>query len=284
MMEPRMRIDRREFFICYLLFAAAITLAATPVTRIVCGLCEQPDRFVRLQTIATVSDTVDSERLTHPLVLSPEDWMSLLRELHVQRQGEGIVFLATPGPVVPAFTAEEVSYLSVTLSKAFAEARPNEWVVFGLSGAPTQGLTEITTGGAYVKGSSLHFLLANYRKVVTMPSTRQLLWERPLRQDAGPWYDLVAGKYQTIVRDPNAISGFFSSAPSELSIAYQALLLGDAVKASDSHENSPMNPSPTHNPQLSIEEQLQVLKRLKEQGLITEEDYRTKKQQLLDRF
>jgi hypothetical protein len=279
-----MRTNCRGSLICSLLLAAAITLGATPVTRIVCGLCEQPDRFVRLQAIATVSDTVDSEQLTNPLILSPEDWTSILRELHVQRQGEGMVFLVPPGPVMQAFTAEEVSYLSVTLSKAFAQAQPNEWIVFGLSGSSTQGLTEITTGGAYVKGSSLHFLLANYRKVVTMPSTRQLLWERPLRQDAGPLYDLVAGKYQTIVRDPNAVSGFFSSAPSELSIAYQALLLGDAVKASDSQESSPMNPSPIPNPQLSIEEQLQVLKRLKEQGLITEEDYRTKKQQLLDRF
>ncbi|MBS0163114.1 MAG: SHOCT domain-containing protein [Nitrospira sp.] len=33
-----------------------------------------------------------------------------------------------------------------------------------------------------------------------------------------------------------------------------------------------------------MEEQLSLLKRLWEQGLITEEDYRAKKQQLLDRL
>lgn len=282
------RVNPQKMLIVPLLLVAAASLGTAPVTRVACGLCEQPDRFVRLQTVTTDSRPAGSQRFTHPFALSPEDWKSILTELHVQRQAEGLL-LPVPGPVVPAFTEEEVSYLSATLSKAFAQAQPNEWVVFGLSRATPEGLTELTTGGGYVEGPSLHVVLANYRKVVSMPSTRQLLWERPLRPDAGPAYDLVAGNHQTIVRDSGFVSSLLSSTPSELTIAYQALLLGEPVAASGSQETSAMNQSPAHSPRIfppptSIEERLQILKRLQAQGLITEEEYRAKKQQLLDRF
>ena len=67
----------------------------------------------------------------------------------------------------------------MTLSKAFAQAQTDEWVVFGLTRSGSQRLTELTTGGWYVDGSLPHIVLANYRKAVTMPSTRQLLGSAP---------------------------------------------------------------------------------------------------------
>ncbi|MBI3355958.1 MAG: hypothetical protein HY038_04160 [Nitrospirae bacterium] len=272
-----------------LLLIGSTYVAAAPATRIACGQCEEADRFVRLQTVTTDTRPAGTQRFAHPFILSPEDWTSILKELHVQRQAEGLLLPVPPGPVVPAFTQEEIAYLSVTLSKAFAHAQDDEWVVFGLSRPGSQGLSELTTGGGYVDGSSLHIVLANYRKVVTMPSTRQLLLERPLRPDAGPAYDLVAGNHQTTVRGPKAVSSLLFSSPTELSIAYQALLLGEPVAASGSQEATAVNPSSTRSPKidpspLSIEERLRVLKRLEAQGLITDEEYRTKKQQVLERF
>ena len=283
------RVNPHKMLIVPLLLMAAVSLGTAPATRVACGLCEQADRFVRLQTVTTDSRPVSSQRFTHPFALSAEDWKSILTALHVQRQAEGLLLPVPPGPVVPAFTEEEVSYLSVTLSKAFAQAQPNEWVVFGLSRATSQQLTEVTTGGGYVDGSLLHIVLANYRKAVSMPGTRQLLWERPLRPDAGSAYDLVAGNHQTIVRDAGFVAGLLSSAPSELAIAYQALLLGEPAAASETEKSSaanqlPIRPPTIIAPPLSIEDRLQVLKRLQAQGLITEEEYRAKKQQVLDQF
>ena len=287
--RARVRVNPHKIFIVPLLLVAAASLGTAPATRVACGLCEQPDRFVRLQTVTTDSRPVGSQRFTHPFALSPEDWTSILTELHVQRQAEGLLLPVPEGPMMAAFTEEEITYLSVTLSKAFAHAQPDESVVFGLSRVNSQGLTELTTGGGYVEGPTLHVVLANYRKVVTMPSTRQLLWERPLRPDAGPAYELVASNHQTIVRDSGFVSSLLSSAPSELAIAYQALLLGEPTAASVTQKASAANQVPTHLPTVvvpavSIEDRLQVLKRLQAQGLITEEEYRAKKQQLLDRF
>ena len=287
--RARVRVNLYKIFIVPLLLVAAASLGTAPATRIACGQCEEGDRFVRLQTAPTDSRPVSSQGYRHPFALSPEDWKSILTELHVQRQAEGLLIPVPQGPVLSAFTEEEVSYLSVTLSKTFAQAQPNEWVVFGLSRLTPQGLTELTTGGGYVEGPSLHVVLANYRKVVTMPSTRQLLWERPMRPDAGPAYDLVAGNHQTIVRESGFVPSLLSPSPSELAIAYQALLLGEPAEASVTQKTSAANQLPIPPPlivapPLSIEDRLQVLKRLQAQGLITEEEYRAKKQQLLDRF
>ncbi len=257
--------------------------AATPVTRAVCDQCEETTRFVRLQQVAEERRSAHPREFTHPLVLSPEEWTALLKRLQVQRQAEGVLFRDPPGPVSPAFTAEEIGYLSTALSQAFAQAQPSEMVVFGISRLNSYNMTEVTTGGWFVEGPSLHIVLANYQKVVTMPSTRELLWERPLRPDAGPHYDLVAGTHQTRVRDSGAWSGLFLSSPSELSISYQATLLGEPGGAATSQQERPSSPEVVP-PSLSLEERLRVLRRLHEQGLITEEDYRAKKQQLLDRL
>ncbi len=286
------RVNPHKMFIVPLLLVAAASLGAAPATRVACGLCEQQDRFVRLQTVTTDTRPVDTQRFTHPFTLTPEDWTSILTELHVRRQAQGLLLPEPPGPVERAFTAEEVSYLSVTLSKAFAQAQDDEWVVFGLSRPSSQGLpelSELTTGGGYVDGSSLHIVLANYRKAVTMPSTRQVLWQSPLRPDAGPVYELVAVNHQAVVRNAGSVLGLLSSPPSELAIAYQALLLGEPTSASVTQKASAATPLPIHPPTIvappsSLEDRLQVLKRLRAQGLITEEEYRVKRQQLLDRF
>jgi hypothetical protein len=263
--------------------------AAAPATRVACGQCEEADRFVRLQTIIADSGSAASQYRTHPYVLDPEDWQTILSALRVRRQAEGLLLPVPPGPVLSAFTKEDIAYLSAALSKAFTQAQPTEWVVFGLSHQTPLGLTEITTGGAYVEGPSLHIVLANFRKTVSMPGTRQLLWERPLRPDAGPAYDLVAGDHQTVVRDPDAGLNPFASAPAEVSIAYQPLLLREPTSVSAGQKTMSVNPSPApasgnDSSPRSIEDRLSLLKRLHARGLITDEDYQAKKQQLLDRF
>lgn len=265
------------------LFSAILTWAATPLTRTACEECEEAARFVRLQQVPNDFHEASSRRFTHPLVLTPDEWTALLATLQVQRQAEGLLFRDPPGPVLPAFTPEEIKFLSATLSQAFAQAQPHEMVVFGLSQLNSYNMTEVTTGGWFTEGPSLHLVLANYRKVVTMPGTRQLLWERPLRPDAGPQYDLVASHHQTRGQESSVISSLFSSAPSELTIAYPALLLSESVDASPPQESSA---SPWHiaPPSMSIEDRLRALKRFHDEGLISEDEYRTKKQQLLDKL
>ncbi len=249
--------------------------------RIVCGECEQQDRFVRLQ-IPSQSLRQDRESFSHPLRFRPEDWKVILSAIRVQPRGNPFLLFLGPvkGQITEAFTADEVGYLSKTLSQAMAQANPNEWVVFGLSRQRSPELTEITTGGWYALGAELHLVLANYRFAVTTPTIQELAWENPLSTQSLT-YDFIPGNYQ---KDVSFKDGPLGSAPKELSVAYQEFLLGEPVGQPSPQKGVaqpvPVGPSPPR----SIKEQLQLLKELRDQGLITEEEYRLKRSRLLEQL
>ncbi|HKW85977.1 MAG TPA: SHOCT domain-containing protein [Nitrospiraceae bacterium] len=260
----------------------------TPPTRIACGSCENQDRIVRLQPRNMVS-AQESPQFTHPFNLSREDWTLILKNIRVQKHNEVFLFFTTKGPVEPAFTDDEIDFLSVTLNRVFAQARPDERVVFALSRHRSSDLTEITSGGWFVEGPSLHLVLANYRYAVTMPTVRELLWQDPLWSKAGPFYDLVPGEHQTVEEVESSPRQLFSPTLPSLSIAYKPLLLGEVAPQPTGRKSAApgqLSPPPdqTSPSSLSLEERLQILKRLKDQELITDEEYRAKKRQLLDQF
>lgn len=262
-----------------LLLTGGSDAIAAPATRIVCGQCEEADRFVRLQSVTPDDRPVRSGTFAHPFLLPPADWRSILKGLQIQHHAEGLFASDPQESILPVFTEEDIEYLSITLSKAFGQAHPDEWVVFGLSRETSRGLSKLTTGGWYLDGPDLHFILANYRVSVTMSNMRQSLWEQPLHPDSDSSFRLIAGAQQTIVRAPQSSLSLFTSHPLHLAIAYQTLGIGQPVTKTGPQDITTVNPSPA-----PIEERLQALKRLHAQGLITEEEYRAKKQQLLERF
>ncbi|MBM4123044.1 MAG: SHOCT domain-containing protein [Nitrospira sp.] len=73
-----------------------------------------------------------------------------------------------------------------------------------------------------------------------------------------------------------------------MAIAYKPLLLGEPAPERGAQPGSPPAQAPAQPgpppSSLSVEERLQALKRLRDQGVLTEEEFRTKKKQLLDRF
>lgn len=265
-------------------------LEAAVSSRVACGACEQGDRFVRLQDAPAKTHQNSASNLAHPFPLSSEDWTAVLQQIHIRKRDRGWSFIAAPQDAAsPAFTREEIDYLSTTLPRAFAQAQPEEWVTFSLSRTTTPdvaALTEFITGAWYVEGDSLHLIFANYREGVTMPGIRDLLREEPLHMIAGPQYEFVPGPHQLARPAEDGLRTFFFPDLPELVLVYSALVLeargGNAPPAgSETFYPLPL-PSPSTPP--SIEDQLHRLKRLKEQGLITEEDYQSKKRQILERF
>jgi Short C-terminal domain len=251
--------------------------------RMVCGECEGQDRFVRLQGPSPGLRQDRVPNFSHPFTLSSEEWKIILSSLRVRRQGDPVVFFSLPkGPVSEALTHEEVDYLSRTLSQAFAQAQPTEWVVFGLSRPGAPDVSEITTGGWFMEGSHLHLLLANYRYAVTAPNMRELVWENPLSSQVNV-YELSPGDHQTMIQAKEG--GLRRATGSEIAIAYQPLLLAEPLSTAALPDGSSASRLPqAQTNQLSMEERLKVLKRLRDQGLITEEEYRSKRSQLLERL
>ena len=233
-------------------------------------------------------------RFTHPFNLSPDEWMRLLSCIRVQSHKDSFLFTTAKDPPTEAFTPDEIAYLSAKLSEAFARAHPDEWVLFGLSQARTPQLAEITTGGWFVEGPALHLILANYRHAVTKASVHEQLWEDPLHSDAALYVEFVPGDYLTLGHGTHRLSGFLLARGSELSIAYKPLLEAKPVlppatqpigtSPRETGERPPLKLDPAISPSQTIEERLRTLKRLWEQGLITEEEYREKKKQLLEKL
>lgn len=250
--------------------------------RIVCGQCEEEDRFVRLQAR---SDAPGPERrsFAHPFTLSQQDWTLLLRSLRMQRIEEAFPLLASKGTPAEAFTAEETTYLSETFSKAFAKAGTDDWVLFALTRRSSPEVSELTTGACYIEGERLHVLLANYRFPVTLPGVRALLWDQPLYAYP-PFYAVAPGEFQTLTRRYGLQGRLIASGVPDITIDIKPLLLaslGSKPAAppgkADGAQAGPVSGA-------SVEDSLALLQRLKERGLVTEDEYREKKQQLLNRF
>lgn len=261
--------------------AVACSLGAVPASRVVCGICEEQDRFVRLQASTWDRHAESTQSFSHPFHWSAERWKPILRSIHVQKRDQGVLFFPGPnGPTLPAFTPTEVDYLSETLTRAFAQAQPSEMVVFGLTSPKSQEITEITTGAWYVKDTQLYLILGNYREAFTMSSIRELLWQDPLHMIAGPLYEFVPGPYQSLPQKDDGLGTFLIPEPPQLALAYQQLTVGTSPVDGGHEKGLPHSVYPDS----SLERKLQRLKQIRDDGLINDDEYAAKKKILLDGF
>lgn len=240
---------------------------------------------MRLEPRAGDPDPESVPRFAHPVILSPAEWTRILAGIRIQSRKDSFLFTTALEPQTEAFAADEIVYLSRTLSETFAQAKPDERVVFGVSKVLPSGLNEITTGGWFAEGTRLHLFLANYRLGVTRSAVREQLWREPLRAVAAPFYEVVQGDYQTVAKEKGLFKGLLAGARLEIVIEYKALLGapadGGPRPAAAAGERAPSLQESGRLPPAAVEERLRALKRLRDQGLITEEEYRAKKKEVL---
>jgi hypothetical protein len=248
---------------------------------------DSPEQYVRLEARYGHGQGYGYDgsamRFTHPLVLGETDWGKILKGIRVQPRKRLLTIGATEAHPEEAFPEGEARYLARYLAEAFSMARADEWVVFCLGRQRGEGgtlrggsgVTEMTTGGFFVEGGLLHFVLANYRYAVSVPSVQEQIRDDPLRPAGEAFYDLVPGPHQTarwldtINAQPDLTKPLRAQL-SEMVIEYQPFLA------------LPDEPTLRPGGRPSPEERLRTLQRLREQGLITEEEYRLKRQKLLD--
>jgi hypothetical protein len=188
-----------------------------------------------------------------------------------------------------AFTEEEIDYLSMTLSRAFTQASPEQWVVFGLSNPLESSGNEMTTGAWYVEGTKLHLLLRNFHAPVRMDNLREVLNRDPMFEVLNATrYELVPSPFSAKRSNDSSLLSLLRDETPHLAIEYKLLLAGgpspkkaqeDEVVEAQSEKSEERGRPPS-----SLDDRLATLKRLKEQHLITEDDYQRKKQALLDQL
>lgn len=252
---------------------------------------EEQERFVRLDARADDPRPEGAARFAHPVLLSSAEWARILAGIRIQPRKDSVLFTRTLEPPTEAFAPDEIVYLGRALSETFARAKPDEWVVFGMSRVLPSGLNEITTGGWFAEETRLHLLLANYRHSATRTAVRERLWKEPLRALAAPFYDVVQGERYTVVKGRGLLSALSSGSGPEIVIEYVPLpgALPTTPPAAirqpvPAVEKALPTPEAGGFPAAAVEDRLRMLKRLREQGLITDEEYREKKKEVLGSF
>ena len=233
---------------------------------------EEESRYVRFQARYGEGQDGVALKFSHPVVLGESEWRHLLANIVIQEQKK---FLA-PGATQPAprsaFDEDGKRYLAKHLAEGFQKARPDEWVVFYLSHPRESGVVEIDSGGFFIEGKRLHLIVANCRQPVSMAFIREQIWNDPLRPAGDSFYDVIPQNNQTLetVRRRDLTQSLLKQV-SDLSIDYSAQLHNDVGGDGEGVGGS-------------IEDRLRILKRLRDQGLISEEQFRIKQGRLLERL
>ena len=171
-----------------LVFLSACAIPIVPYR----AVYEDPVNYVRLEVDDSVLPEWPPSHHMHPKVMRAEDVSRILGGISVKEhriwlqrwwQGEA--------PLVPAFRPEELALLSKQIAEALAEAQPNERVTYYLSQPQTSVKRVITTGGLYLHGTELHFILGNWQILYGIP-TYGMIYDRryPMRPTVAKGFNL----------------------------------------------------------------------------------------------
>jgi hypothetical protein len=181
------------FTLAFLLlpFALLLTACAIPLVPYR-AVYEDPVNYVRLERDEAVLPEWPPSAHAHPKAMRAEDVARLLGGISVKEDRIWLQkWLQGEAPLIPAFRPEELALLSQQIAEAFALARSDERVTFYLSQPQTSVKRIITTGGLYVHGTELHFILGNWQVVYGIP-TYGMIYDRryPMRPTAAKGFYL----------------------------------------------------------------------------------------------
>jgi len=124
---------------------------------------DSPDRVVKLQA---VPDANEGKGFSHPAYIDEETLSKVMRGLQVEIHNAALsgLFLGGSGTSkrLRAFSDREITFFAPLFAKGLAQATPEELVTF-YETADISDLYQLTTsGGIFVKGNEIHFLLSNH--------------------------------------------------------------------------------------------------------------------------
>jgi hypothetical protein len=208
---------------------------------------------------------------SHPADLDLAVWERALESIVVSHRVSLLkrIFLQKNEIVGPAFTHGEAVFLAGRFKAAAERAAPDEHIAFLMSSNEDQPSAEITSGIAFFKGEALHVIFANHHTPLSSHRHIQVPRDttmRPYEQDA---FQLVAQPHQTKME-----GGSLERGQEGIVIDYAAINTQPVPTENGQKETPPLG-------ELKLEERLQLLKKVRDEGLITEEEYTAKKKELL---
>ena len=242
---------------------------------------EDPTVLVRLDSPLFQEDGSGAPA-GHMTELTAAVLAELLRSVRIQPE---ISFLSywvlrnEPQPEL-AFPNDDAALLAPHLRVALARARPTETAVFFLRKTRSDGIPLVTTGGLLIHGDQLVVLLAHAGRPTTTQRKIETARDAPLHPLGELDFHFVLGPYQTTPAKKDLPGSIAMASAPALSVDYRAWLAGFLQPGRGS---SPSQTEP-EIPASMIENKLHQLKTWREQGLITDDEYLQKRQELLKHF
>jgi len=106
--------------------------------------------------------------------MTTEEMTTVLSGIMVEEPGSLVPSVPFPGkdkepPRHPAFSTAEINFLAPLLAKGLTTAKPEEVVTFYWITQQPAPIEHVTSGGVFIDGNHLHFLLSNYRSPTRYP-------------------------------------------------------------------------------------------------------------------
>lgn len=242
---------------------------------------EDPTILVRLDGPALQEEV--SGGPTRPVTeLTAAELASVLRSVMIRPEISFVSYwiLRNDSQPQPAFPDHDADLLAAHLRDALANARPHEIAAFFLRRTRGDGIPLVTTGALAIRGDQLIVVLANVRRPATTTRKLDLARTAPLQSLGDADFYIVPGPYQTLLVSTDLPTIIATTRVPALSIDYGALLAG----SSSSRPTSFPSQATIEIPATMIEEKLRQLRTWHEQGLITDDEYLQKRQEVLKRF
>jgi len=179
----------------------------------------------------------------------------------------------------PAFSPAVIAFLSKHLSQALQRATPLEEALFFIEDPQPQDTALLTSGGCYIQEGRLHFQLANYRHPTIGKTEIIQARANPLKVLSRPGYDLIPGPHGTVQPLP-VWENLITALPQHVIIEYENTPQESKVQkpADDPLVN---HDQPAHK---TLAEQLRELDQMKNEGLITEEEFQALRTKRLNSY
>jgi hypothetical protein len=213
-------LNRKEYGLPDSVWKAFLTIASrlTPYALLVLTGCaipivpyravyEDPVTYVRLEMDDSVLQEWPPSQHAHPKVMRSEEVSRILSGISVKEHRIWLQkWLQGEAPLTPAFRPEELALLSRQIAEALAQARQDERVTFYLSQPQTSVKRVITTGGLYIHGTELHFILGNWQILYGIP-TYGMIYDRryPMRPTAAKGVDLFFEPGEAIITQRHSL-------------------------------------------------------------------------------
>jgi len=232
----------------------------------------------------------------HPVALSEDQWGQMLRAIQIHRESGGdpaygfeVESEKSGEKVDSLFTEQEVLSLQKYVAQAFAQARSSEWVMFVIRHPigsyqwlnKTISAQSISSGGFYVANHILHLYLTNIRAPITSTAIGEQLWDNPFYVADAAFYQVQSNAIQTVKKLPQkGLRGKINPSIYDVALNMQEILEPQKEEKQKVLEKDKSMPS--H--ESSVAKKLRDLLILKQDGLITEEDYDVMKRKVLEQF